>query len=78
MNKTIIKSFALRPDNHDRLTRMAGVMGCKPNHVLNLLIENASIQEVRKQEPVAVLPVAKNNRNAATKFEPQSSKAVGA
>lgn len=76
MHKTITRSFALYPENSERLKSMAAALGCKPNRVVNLLIENARIQEIRRQEPVATLSV-KNNRTD-TQFSTTSANAVSA
>lgn len=61
MRKTITKTFALPPANGQKLSSMARELGVAPNRIVNMLIENASIGEVVKREPVAVLPLKKNS-----------------
>lgn len=55
-NRTVT-SFALHPENRAKLRALAAQLGVKPNHAINLLIQNASIAEVKRCEPVVTLPM---------------------
>lgn len=56
-----------------KAARLAQSLGMTRNRLFGMLVDAA---EVESQPAISV--GLKNNRNAATKFEPQSSKAVGA
>ncbi len=55
-------SIYIYPENRERLALLVGELGLKPNTLINRLIENASIGEVTRREPVVTL--AKNSRNS--------------
>jgi hypothetical protein len=59
MEVTMAKSIYIYPENRERLALLVGELGLKPNTLINRLIENASIGEVTRREPVVTL--AKKN-----------------
>lgn len=64
----------ITPSQAQKLARLAENMRMPKNRLMGLLIDSAEAQTT----PSVSVRLEKNNRNAATKFEPQSSKAVGA
>lgn len=64
----------ITPSQAQKLARLAENMRMPKNRLMGLLIDAAEAQAL----PAVSVRLEKNNRNAATKFEPQSSKAVGA
>ena len=61
-------------DQLEKADRLAQSLGTTRNRLFGLLIDTATVES----RPAVSVGLAKNNRNAATKLEAQSSKAVGA
>jgi hypothetical protein len=72
MEVTMAKSIYIYPENRERLALLVGELGLKPNTLINRLIENASIGEVTRREPVVTLAKQKSAHGVLTTTSAES------